>query len=204
MHVAGVRIGPAGNVASREDPGHARFEIGVDDDTTIKSKSRAFGEFDTWSHTDAGDHEIRLKHSTVLEFHLLAVDGICRVLEVENDSVLLVEIAHKVAHLWTQNAFHRPLVRRDYMDFDFAGAQRCRDLEADEAGAHHDRPARRFGAFNDRPAVGERTQSVNVRLISAGNRQSNRLGASREQQAVVRDSCYRQRARLRVNARRSW
>src|SRR5262245_15905328 len=78
---AGVRIGPASNVASGEDAGDARFEIGVDDDTSINNKPRAFGEFDSWVDADTSDYEICLDCTTALELHLLTVDRSCRVLE---------------------------------------------------------------------------------------------------------------------------
>ncbi len=86
----------------------------------------------------------------------------------KTDAVLLVQRAHEIAHLRTQNALHRSLVRRHHMDFDLAGAQRRRDLEPDEARAQHDHAARRFGALDDGPAVGERAQRVHVRLVGAG------------------------------------
>ena len=187
MRLAAVRIGPARNVAGREDPGRARFEIGVHDDAAINGEPGLFGELDPRAHADAGDHEIGLERAAALELHLLAVDGARRVLEVENDAVLLVQRAHEVAHLRTEDALHRPFVRRHHMDFDVAGAQGRRDFEPDEARAHHDRPARRPGALDDGPAVGERAQRADMRLIGARDRQANRLGAGGEQQPVVRD-----------------
>ena len=65
---------------------------------------------------------------------------------MEDDAVLLVQGADEVAHLRTEDPLHRPFVRRHDMDFDAAGAQRGRDLEANEARAHHDRAARRLGS----------------------------------------------------------
>ena len=73
------------------------------------------------------------------------------------------------------------------MDLDVARAQRGRDLEPDEARADHDRAARRLGALDDRPAIGERAQRVDMRLVGARDRQADRLGAGREQQPVVGD-----------------
>ena len=101
--------------------------------------------------------------------------------------MLLVERANEVAHLRTQDALHRPLFRRDHMDFDIAGAQGGRDLEPDKARAQHDCPARRLGTLDDRPAVRERAQRAYVRLVGARDRQADRLGAGCEQQPIVRN-----------------
>ena len=38
---------------------------------------------------------------------------------------------------------------------------------------------------DDRPAIGQRTQDMDMRLVGARNRKPNRLGARREQQTVV-------------------
>ena len=168
-------------------PGRAGLEIGVDDDAAIDGEPGPLGELDPRAHADAGDHEIRLERAAAFELHLLAVDGARRLLEVEDDAVLLMERAHEVAHLRAEDSLHRPFVRRHHVDLDVAGAQRGRDLEPDEARADHDGPARRRGALDDRPAVGERAQREDVRLVGAGDRQANRLGAGREQQPVVRD-----------------
>ena len=51
----------------------------------------------------------------------------------------------------------------------------------------HDRAARRLGEFDDGPAVGQAAQRVDVRLVGARDRQADRLGAGRQQQAVVGD-----------------
>ena len=120
--LATVLIGPACNVAGCEDPWHARFEIGVHDNTAINGQPSPFGKLDPWAHADTGDHEVRLKRATAFQLHLLRVDGTRRVLEVENDAMLLVEGAHEIAHMRTQNALHRPFVWSDDVDFDPAGA----------------------------------------------------------------------------------
>ena len=121
----------------------------------------------------------------LVEFHRRAVDAARRVLEVENDAVLLMQGADEVAHLRAQDPLHRPFVRRHDMNFDVAGAQGRGNLEADEAGAQHDGAARGLGVLDDRPAIGERAQRVDMRLVGAGNGQADRFGSGRKQQPVV-------------------
>ena len=64
---------------------------------------------------------------------------------MEDDAVLFMQGAHEVAHLRSEHALHRPLLRGHDMDLDVAGAQRRRDLEPDEARADHNRAPRAFG-----------------------------------------------------------
>ena len=94
--------------------------------------------------------------------------------------------AHEVAHVGAEDALHRPRLGRNDMDLDLAGAQRRRDLEPDEARADHDRALGILGIGDDGAGIVERTQDMDMPLAGAGNRQPHRLGAGREQQAVVR------------------
>ena len=114
-------------------------------------------------------------------FTVPSVDAARRVLEVENDTVPLMEGADEVAHLRTHDPLQWSFARRHDVNLDIPGAQGRGDLETDEAGAEHDGAARGLGALDDRPAVGERTQRVNVRLVGAGNGQADRFGSGREQ-----------------------
>ena len=88
-----------------------------------------------------GDDEIGLQDASAVERHPLALEAARRFAPVENDAMLLVERLHEAAELEPQDLLHRPLFRRDDMDFDIARAQRRRNFKADEAGAEHDRRA---------------------------------------------------------------
>ncbi len=74
--------------------------------------------------------------------------------------MLLVEGTHEIAHLGTEDAFHRPFLGRHDVDFQAAGAQRGGDLQADEARADHHGPLGGFGPLDDGATVGQRTQRV--------------------------------------------
>ena len=56
-----MRVGPACNVSGRPNCWHARFEIGIHDNTAINDKPRHFCKFGPRAHTDTDDHEIRFK-----------------------------------------------------------------------------------------------------------------------------------------------
>ena len=100
---------------------------------------------------------------------------------MENNAVLLMQRTNEVAHVGSEHALHWPLLRSDDMNLDLARAQRRRGLKADKAGADHDREARAVRNVNDRAAIGERAQHVDVRLIGARNGQPHRFGARRQQ-----------------------
>ncbi len=183
--LATVRIWPPRNVAGREDPRRARFQKGVHDDTAIDAEPSLFGEPDPRSHADAGDNEIRRQRAAAAEFHRAAVDAARGVLEMEYDAILLMEGADEVAHLRTQDPLHGPFVRRHDMNFDIARAQGRGNFQANETGAKHDGAARSRGSLDDRLAIGERAQRVDMWLVGAGDGQANRFGSGRKQQPVV-------------------
>jgi hypothetical protein len=73
------------------------------------------------------------------------------------------------------------------VDVESARAQRRSDLESDEARADDERALRAGRLGDDRAAVGERAQIESLVARRAGDVESNRLGAGREQQRVVVD-----------------
>ena len=96
------------------------------------------GERQPGPHADADHHQVRGDGAAAVQRHLPRVDRAGRVAEVEDDAVLLVQLAHEVAELRAQHALHRALFRRHDVHLDAARAQRGGDLEADEARPHHD------------------------------------------------------------------
>ena len=99
--------------------------------------------------------------------------------------MLLVQRADEIAHAGTEHALHRPLLGRHDMDLDLARAQRRRGFQPDKTRADHDRAARAAGAGDDGAAVGQRAQDMDMRLVGARDRQPHRLGARRQQQAII-------------------
>ena len=99
--------------------------------------------------------------------------------------MLLVQRTNEVAHLGPEHAFHRTLLQPDDVDLDFPGAQRRRSFEPDKACTDHDRTACAVRKADNRAAVGERAQHMDVGLVRARNRQAHRLRAGREQQSVI-------------------
>ena len=103
---------------------------------------------------------------------------------MEDDAVLLMQGANKLAHRGPQHALHWRFLRRDDMNLDFSRAQARRHLETNETRPDNNGLSRLGGVRDDRLAVGERTQSMDMRQIGAGNFQPRRLGAGRQQQGI--------------------
>ena len=82
--------------------------------------------------------------------------------------MLLVQAANEIAHLAAEDALHRPLLGRHDVYLDATRTQRGSNLEPDKARAHHDGSTRRLRALDDRAAIGERAQRVDVRQVDAG------------------------------------
>ena len=99
--LAAVWIWPARNVAGREDPGRAGLEMSFT--TTPRSMvSPALSAISVRGRTPMpATTRSASSVATALELHLLAVNGARRILKVEDNTVLLMERAHEVAHLRT-------------------------------------------------------------------------------------------------------
>src|SRR5690606_40471722 len=103
---------------------------------------------------------------------------------------------------WSSDVCSSDLLGRDDVNLEAPLQQRGGDLEADEARADDHGAPRSGQAIDDRAAVSQRAQHVNIRLIRAGNVEAYRLGAGREQEAIVRQAtavAQRDRARPRID-----
>src|SRR5207253_2936012 len=104
-------------------------------------------------------------------------DGLAK---MKDDAMRFVNGAHELAELGTHHALERLLLRRDDVDAQAAGAERCGHLQTDEARAHHDDPRRLLCALNNRAAVRERAEIAYGRTVSARNGESHGFGARGE------------------------
>ena len=105
--LAAVRIGPARDIAGRNDSRCARFEIDVHIYAAVKRKTGLFGKRGSRTHADAGNHEIRIEGRAAFQLDLLAIDGASHIFEVEDHTVLGVKRSHEIAHLRNQDALQR-------------------------------------------------------------------------------------------------
>ena len=138
----------------------------------------------------------------LFERRSLSVDLLDGIREVEVDAVVFMQRANEVAHLGSEHALHRPLLRSDDVHVELARPQGRRDLEADEARADHEHAFRAARRLDDGAAVGKGAQDMDMRLLGAGDRQFDWLGAGREQQPVEWQPvaiAQRHAARLRID-----
>jgi hypothetical protein len=140
-------------------------------------------------HTHAEDNEIRGDHSRVAQRHPLPVDATNGPAQVKYDAVRHVQVADKFTDFWPHDPLKGYVFGPDDMNVDPARAERCGNLEADEACADYNRALRGGGFGNDGPTVCERAQVVKLRRCRAGDVELHRLGTGREQQRVERMLC---------------
>src|SRR5215467_14836376 len=161
--LAAVRIGPAGDVSSGENPGRARFKVLVYQHPAIYRQSGLLREVDPRPHADPDHDKVGVDGSAVIEPHPLGFDGGHRVAEMEHDAMALVQLPYEVAELRAEYALHRPRLGRDDVNLDLAMTQRGGGFKPDEAGTEDDGAVSLVGASDQIAAVGERAQRAHMR-----------------------------------------
>jgi hypothetical protein len=96
-----MRIGPARDVARREDSGCARFEEGVHDHSAVEPEAGFFRKVGPRAHANADNHEIGVEGGPAFQPDVIAVYDDSCVLEVEDHAVLLMQGADEVTDLRT-------------------------------------------------------------------------------------------------------
>ena len=179
-------IGPARDVAGREDASRRGFENCIDRDAAVSRKSRLLGQRQARPDADTKDDHVGFDRPAALQYRPLAVHLRHSVLQMEDDATLFMQRTHEVAHLGPQDALHRPLLRGNDMNLEIPGAQGSRDLETDEARADNERPLRAARRGNDRAAVGERAKRMDTLPVCSGDLKPHGLCARGKQEAVER------------------
>ena len=121
--IRGVRIGPAGNVAGREYTCGARFQVLVHENSAIDLEISLLRQFDTRLDSDADRDHVGFDSAPIVQRHSVSVDPRHRPPQVKHDSLRLVKPLDKSAKLRPQHAFHRHMLGRDDVYFEFASAQ---------------------------------------------------------------------------------
>src|SRR5262249_47147685 len=106
--LAGMGIGPPRDVAGGKDTRRGGFKVFVHRDAAIEFKTGALGELGSRPHPNADDDEVGRQCRTAFELDVSAIDRRRRLLEMEDDAVLLVNRSYKIAKFTPQHAFQRP------------------------------------------------------------------------------------------------
>src|SRR5262245_12656750 len=106
-------------------------------------------------------------------------------LQVKDHPVRFMQGANEITHIRAEDAFHRPLVWCDDMNFELTGPKRGSDFEPNEAGTDDDHLFRCLCGCDDCVAIGKRTQGMDVRLVCTGNCEANGFSPGRQQQPVI-------------------
>src|ERR1035437_5370665 len=182
-------VGPARDVAGREDALYARLEVLVHRDAPIDGEGCVFCLRGRRAHTDAGHDEVRRQPCSVLQRDAAIVDRRRGGADMERHAVPLVQGTDEAADLLAEDLQHRNRFRRDHVDGDIARAQRCRHFEPDETRADHDAPLRLVRRGDQCVGVGAGAQIMDVRPRGAWYFEADRFGAGGEQQSVITVAC---------------
>ena len=136
-------------------------------------------------HADAHGDEVGSQPLPGGERHAAGIDRGGGRAEVKDHAVLFVDGADHVAERRPHDAFQRPRLGRDDVHRQAAGPQRGGHFQADEAGADHDALPGGRGVGDQRPAVGQRAQDVDMRQVGAGNAEPDRIGSGGDQQRAI-------------------
>src|SRR5206468_11631446 len=145
-------------------------EVFVDDDTVLDAQSGVLRELHARAHTDPDDYEIRRQAFAALQNHRVALNLRGRLLEMEADTVLLVQRLDEGAEITAHDTLEwQRFGRHDvHRELGIPRAERCRNLQADERGADDDRMIGAAGGFDDGTTVTQRPQIFHVGLLTTG------------------------------------
>src|SRR4029077_12025524 len=104
--------------------------------------------------------------------------------QVKGHAVTLVKLADKEANFSSHYALERLAVRRYYIHKNSAGAQRCRNFQANKAGTNNHHTFCRTCLRNDCLAVSERAEIVELRISRAFNWQTDRVGSGGQKESA--------------------
>ena len=201
--LARPRVRPSRDVSGGEDVLRARLEALVHDDAAVQREAGRLCERYDGANADAHRDDVRLDDLPVRERHSRRGNRPEGPLEVEDDSVLLVQRLHEVADLGTEHPRERASVGRDDVHLDPPLPQRGRHLQADEARADDDGAPRGSRALDESAAVGQRPQRLDVGEVGPGHGEPHRLGPGREEKRAPRQGAIRRPARPCARPRRS-
>ena len=111
----------------------------IDDDAAIDREPRLFRQRDCRPHADPDDDEVGLKAFSAFQRHALLIYCGRGRAEMERHAMILMELAEEIPDVRSQHFLHQDRLGPDHVDFDISRTKRCRDFQANEAGADYDR-----------------------------------------------------------------
>ena len=118
--LASVRIGIPRDVTGGKHVRCARLEKLIHRYPPVHGHFRLFSQTGPRPNANPDHDEVRRQASAALERDIAVTDRGGRVLEVKDDTLLLVQSLHEVRELGSHDALERQLVRRDDVHVDLA------------------------------------------------------------------------------------
>ena len=184
------RVRDVRDVACREDAGHARLEVLVDEDAVVDGQPCRLGKLDPRGDADADDDQVAVDRAPVVELDALdarlAAERPQRGAGEQLDAVVAVDVGVQAADVATQNLLERDLGALDERDVASDLPRGGGHLRADPAGPDDRQAPRRPEPLPERVRVGEVTQREHALQAGAGDLHAARARAGRQQQTVIR------------------
>jgi hypothetical protein len=190
--VAGVRVGPPGDVAGGEDARRARRQAGIDSHAALDREAGGAGQRDRRLDADTDEHRVGRQFAAVGQAHDERVTA--RLDRGRGDAHAHVDAfcAVQCQHARADRFGHGPAeqARRPFDDGDRAVARtrRRRDLQADEAAADDDQARTRHEARRERGGVVEGAQAEHAGQVGPRDRQPAQRAAGGQQQRFVAEA----------------
>src|SRR4029077_462029 len=103
---------------------------------------------------------------------------------MKGNAVSFVKLADELANISSHYAFERLTARRDYIYKDSAGAQRRGNFQANKAGTNDYHTLCRTSLGNDRFAVSESTEILELRIGRSFDGQMDGVGSGGQQEGA--------------------
>src|SRR5688572_20261994 len=134
----GMRIRPASYVSSGEDAASAGLEILVHHHAVIDIQPGLLSKLKIGPDPNSGDDEVGFQLLSSRQRNRAVLDGDRRLTQMECHAMLLVHGPDEITELGAEYLLEGPILRRDHVDIETPGAERRRDLEADETRTNYD------------------------------------------------------------------
>src|SRR5215469_6896139 len=183
--LASQRIGPSRYISSGEDLRNAGFKILVHQHPVVGFDARSVGQLGLGFDADPDHYEVGCDRLAILKGDSVRTYRGNALLEMELYAVAFVQLTQVFAHLWSKRPFHRHSLGRYDLDFQFPLDQRRSDLHCYKTRSDQDDALGRGRPANDRAAVTQRTQIINMRRARARNLEPHGCAAGRKKQRII-------------------
>src|SRR6516165_3005020 len=116
----GAGIGPASDIACRENSGRARFEVFIHHDATVDAQPTSLSECARRPHSHSKHQQVCIETGTAPQNRFASLEATDRVLQMEDDTVSFVKAAYELTDLVTHHTLERFFFEGHHVDLKSA------------------------------------------------------------------------------------